>query len=228
MKTLEKLIQENERLARKIDQNAKERNASRVIDGIINPERYLKAKYRILWILKEANSIDSSWSVIENYKRKDWLETYGRSNPTLKRLIYTSYAILNGSEWADIPWSNEAKGYDCLQDIAFINIKKEPGDSSANGTEIQEAYYKDKQLLQEQINMCDADIVIFGNTLQYFHKELFEGLETAERQDTEYGNAYYDTGKKLYIWTWHPAMRRATDKDYVMDIVNIVKQWSER
>ncbi|MDO4228542.1 MAG: hypothetical protein Q4C98_01895 [Capnocytophaga sp.] len=227
MKTLQELTQENQRLAAKIDQNSIDRDTYRVIDGIINPERYLKAKYRILWILKEANSIDFSWSIIDNFKNKEWLEKHGGSNPTLKRLIYTSYAILNESEWSDIPWGYEPQGYDCLQDIAFINIKKEPGDSTANGNEVQQAYYQDKELLQEQINMCDADIVIFGNTLQYFDKYLFEGLTEAQEQRTEWGNVFFDTGKKLYIWTWHPAVRGKgfDDKGYVTDIANIVKNW---
>lgn len=227
MKTLEKLIQENECLAHKIDQNAIAQNVDRVIYGIIDPERYLKAKYRILWILKEPVG-GSSWNYSEKFKDKDWIEPLSAQNPTLRKVIYTSYAILNGSEWDEIPYARKEEAFEHLRDIAFVNIKKSPEYNVASDEEIKEAYKQNEQLLQEQINMCDADIVIFGNTLQYFHKELFEGLETAERQNTEYGNAYYDTGKKLYIWTWHPAVRRATDKDYVMDIANIVKQWSER
>ena len=71
--------------------------------------------------------------------------------------------------------------------------------------------------------------MIFGNTLQYFYKSDFEGLETAERQTTDYGNVFYNTGNKLYIHTWHPAVRGSgfTDEKYVMDIVNIVRDWEK-
>lgn len=225
MITLEKLITENNRLAQKIDSLAIERNQYRVIDGVINPEKYLNAKHRILWILKEANSESLSWSILDNFKNPEWLQKYGRSNPTIRRLIYTTYAILYDSLWNDIPYGNTPEAFKCLEEIAFINIKKEPGDSSAESDQIQRAYNDNQDLLREQINAYDPEIIIFGNTLQYFEKSDFKGLETAERQNTEYGNAYYTAENKLYIWTWHPAIRSASDQDYAMDIAQIVKKW---
>ena len=85
-------------------------------------------------------------------------------------------------------------------------------------------------MLKQQIETYNPNVVIFGNTLQYFYKSDFDGLETAEKQNTEYGNAFYDTGDKLYIHTWHPAVRGAgfSDKEYVMDIVNIVRNWKSK
>lgn len=66
--------------------------------------------------------------------------------------------------------------------------------------------------------------------MQYFDKELFEGLAEAEKQQTNWGNVFYDTGKKRYIWTWHPAARGKgfNDKDYVTDLAHIVKQWAKK
>lgn len=221
----QELLKANEQFAQEMDKNAQERDTYRVIDGVINPERYAKTSLRLLWILKEANSIDLSWSVVDNFKNKNWLETYGRSNPTIRKLIYTSYAILNEVAWSDIPYGNQPQAYDCLQDIAFINIKKEPGDHQAEEQAIQDAYNLDKDLIHRQINAFNPDVVIFGNTLQYFDPSLLEGFSATERQNTELGNAYYPTEKRLYIWSWHPASRNLSDENYVMDIAQIVRNW---
>lgn len=226
MKQLKPLLQKQSEITEQIKKISEERDEHFVIDGIINPEKYLKAKYRILWLLKEPVG-GSSWSYLEEFNNKtDWFRKYSLANPTLRRIIYTSYAILKGNQWSDIPYANEEEGLDIIQEIAFINIKKSPGDSISEYNTIQEHYYKNKELLKQQIDLCNADIIIFGNTLQYFDKDLFNGLTQAEKQQTNWGNVFFDTGKKLYIHTWHPAVRGAgfNDKDYVMDIVNIVKQ----
>ena len=100
--------------------------------------------------------------------------------------------------------------------------------------EVETAKYHEDDTKWEIINTKKeklfANVVIFGNTLQYFYKSDFGGLESAEKQKTEYGNVFYDTGDKLYIHTWHPAVRGAgfTDEDYVMDIVNIVRNWKKK
>lgn len=220
-----KELQENcDNISKKIKQIGLENNSHYVIDGIINPAKYLKAKHKILWILKEANSNDT-WSYSEKFQNESWLYQCGKSVPTLKRIIYTTYGILNECDWSEIPDAKDKKAFKPLQEIALINIKKIPGGSSSSYNEIQTAYDKHKELLREQIKVYNPDIVIFGNTLNFFQKEDFEGLKDAKKEITEYRNHFYNTGNRLYIHTWHPAVRGAgfTDKGYVMDIVNIVK-----
>lgn len=228
MTDLRKLKELNSEISNQIEQNAKIRDCHFVIDGVIDPEKYLNAKYRVLWILKEANSDNDSWSYLENFKRKEWLEKYGLSNPTLRKVIYTTYGILRNSEWSDIPSANEEAAFNSLQEIALINIKKMPGGSVAENNTIQEAYNEDHDLLKKQIEAYDANIVIFGGSFKYFQKTDFKGLESAEKEITELGNHYYNTGEKLYINSWHPSATNNTDKNYVLDIVQIVKKWAEK
>ncbi|WP_071145255.1 uracil-DNA glycosylase family protein [Bacteroides ihuae] len=227
MKTLEALKNKCTAISKQIEQIGLDNNSHFVIDGIIDPEKYLNARYRILWVLKEANSETDSWSYPKKFKNKEWLYRYGKSIPTLRRIIYTTYGILKDCEWSEIPDANNEKSFEPLQEIAIINIKKIPGGSNSNNNEIQKAYYDNQELLKQQIEAYNPNIVIFGNTLQYFFKSDFDGLENTEKQYTEYGNAFHDTGDKLYIHTWHPAARgtKFTDKDYVMDIVNLVRNW---
>jgi len=228
MTDLNRLKKENSDISNQIEQNAKIRDCHFVIDGVIDPEKYLKAKYRVLWILKEANSENDSWSYLKNFKRKEWLEKHGRSNPTLRKVIYTTYGILRNSEWSDIPWANEEAAFNPLQEIALINIKKMPGASAADNNTIQEAYHEDHDLLKKQIEAYDANIVIFGGSFKYFQKTDFKGLESAEKEITELGNHYYNTGEKLYINSWHPSATNNSDKNYVLDIFQIVRNWTEK
>jgi hypothetical protein len=216
-------------ISKRIEQIGIDNNSHYVIDGIIDIEKYLCAKYRILWVLKEASSNDS-WSYPVKFKDIAWLKEKGKSVLTLKRVIYTTYGILRDCEWHEIPDANNEKSFEPLQEIAIINIKKIPGGSISENNEIQQAYYDNQELLKRQIEIYNPNVVIFGNTLQYFYKSDFDGLVTAEKQNTEYGNAFYDTGDKLYIHTWHPAVRGAgfNDKEYVMDIVNIVRNWKSK
>lgn len=227
---IQELINKCNSISEKIKEIGKINNSDYVIDGIIDVEKYLNAKYRILWILKEANSEGVTWSYLDKFKDNDWLFKCGKSIPTIKRIIYTTYGLLRDSEWNDIPDAKNEKSFEPLQEIALINIKKIPGTNASKDSMIQEACTENKDLLKNQIDTYNPNIIIFGNTLQYFELSNFEGLEQAEKEYTDYGNVFYNTGDKLYIHTWHPAVRGKdfTDKHYVMDIVNIVRSWEKR
>jgi hypothetical protein len=229
MKSLDTLKNNCNIITEQIEKIGLDNDRHFVIDGIIDLEKYLNAKYRILWVLKEASSNDT-WSYLVKFKDIVWLKEKGKSVPTLKRIIYTTYGILRDCEWHEIPDAKNEKAFEPLQEIAIINIKKIPGSSTSDDKIIQQAYYENQELLRMQINVYNPDIIIFGNTLQYFYKSDFHGLETAEKQNTNYGNAFYDTGDKLYIHTWHPAVRGAgfSDKEYVMDIVSILRNWRKQ
>lgn len=227
--TLSELSNTCQRISKKIEQIGKANDSHYVIDGIIDPGKYLDSKLKILWVLKEANSESTTWSYIENFKNKDWLLTHGKKVPTLKRIIYTTYGILRDCQWSEIPDAKDEKSFEPLQEIALINIKKIPGSSIAKPSEIQAAYYTNQELVKEQIDTYDPDVVIFGNTLNYFDVSDFEGLENLEKQVSDFGNHFYKTDQRLYINTWHPAVRGFgfTDNGYIMDIVNLVHQWNK-
>ena len=54
------------------------KNILPISDGIINVEKYLKAKFKILWILKESNDVENGeggdWSLPEKINEKSWAE----------------------------------------------------------------------------------------------------------------------------------------------------------
>lgn len=200
-----------------------------VTDGVIDIDRYFDAKPRILWILKEANS-EESWSYLDAFRDAAWLNKCNGLS-SIRRVIYTSYGILNGinKTWSEFPWSNESQSQDALLGIAYINIKKSPGESTSNPQELTDAYQTYRELLKLQIDTYDADVIIFGNTMNYVNIADFKDLLNAKRQVSKYNNHFYYAGDKLYIHAYHPSyLKGFTDEIYAMDIVKIVKDWQNK
>ena len=200
-----------------------------VIDGVVDIDCYLKCPLKVLWILKETNS-EGDQSIVDNYKDPKWLTAYN-GLMSIRRVIYASYGITHPEikDWKDFPWSYEEECQSSLRDIAFININKLPGSSVANDNEIQDAYNKNRVLLKLQFDTYNPDVVIFGNTLKYVNTEDFDGdFSEANRMRTEKTDThYYPSLNRLYINAWHPSyFFGISDKDYVMDIVEITRKWA--
>ena len=103
-----------------------------------------------------------------------------------------------------------------------------PGGAFAVDDVIQNAYNSNRELLKLQFDTYNPDVIIFGNTLKYVNVEDF-GIDFNEikRERTEkIDTHFYRSKNKLFINAWHPSYYyRITDKDYVMDIVEIVRRW---
>jgi uracil-DNA glycosylase len=114
-----------------------------------------------------------------------------------------------------------------LKSVALINVKKIPGNTSANPSKIAEAYKKNKHILKEQIEVYNPNIVICGNTLQYFSEDNY--FVKKDRTRLEHGNHhYYPLTDRLYLQTYHPAYK-SSDRDfeikYIDKIVQAVNNW---
>jgi len=198
-----------------------------VYDGVINPELYYNSTPKILWILKESNSAENvSWSYVDCFKSSDWLLKCNNL-ASIRRVIYISYAILNKVyNWSDLPWSNDKRCHESLQKIAYININKRQGKSTADDYIISKAAKDNKDIISKQIATYNPDIIVMGNTLKYFDEHIsYFGEELGEKNVSSFKNHYYKTKKRLYINAYHPSAlgKGFSDKNYVMDIVNICK-----
>jgi hypothetical protein len=144
------------------------------LDGITCHKKFNKAKYKILWILKEVNDRDN-----KNHNRREF---HGKVQgvQTFYNIMRVCYAILNGIEKYDKNTlaisRDECLINNCivLDEIAIINVKKSGGKSVTYPGAIEREYMKPdvKQYLIKQINFINPQIIINSSGV----KQLFLDL----------------------------------------------------
>jgi hypothetical protein len=202
-------------------------------DGVINIDKYLNARYKILWILKEPydNIVEGKsggWSVTDGLNNKKSHKDFKGERATFIPMIYISYGILNGFiSMKDIPNIKDEEVFQTLKSIAYINIKKLPGTSTSDSKIIASAYKNNKELLKRQIDTYNPDIIIGGGTLNYFLQDI--DLKDEHRLQSAQDKYYVKDGK-LYIKNHHPAFRPTkgfSKEDYINQSIKAAKEWSE-
>jgi hypothetical protein len=215
-----------------------------IIDGIINIENYVKSEDKILWILKESNERYDpktgnpvkkigGWSLTGAINEgKEWKDQPKTGRTVLKRIMIISYIVQN--KLTDFNMDaitgydlNNPDFFNALKSIALINIKKIPGNTRAKQLEIQKAYNEHKILLKEQIETYNPNIIICGNTLQYFSQDNY--FVKNNRKKLEHGeHHYYPLQDRIYIQSYHPAYRpndNNFEKKYIEKIIKAVIDW---
>ena len=220
---------ENEILAIKTDNP----NILPISDGIVNIDNYLSAQYKILWILKESNDLDENnegggWSLTKAINGlNSWEDQPQRGRTTFQRIIYSTYGLLNDFIlWEDMPYISNEEVFESIKKIAYVNIKKLPGYATSKPKEIDQAYEVNKILLKRQIDLYNPDIIIAGNTLEYFFEDLSIPFDNKKSNGK---TAYYPTKERLYIHPYHPNVRPVTinEENYCNDIILAGKDWVE-
>jgi len=211
-------------------------NCEPIIDGIVNIEKYLLSKLKILWILKEPYddeedgvAIGGGWHFANDFLFPDeFYKRMGRSRNTWHPIIYVSYGLLNDFMlWDDMDYiRNNQSMADIVRNIAVINVKKLPGFTRTNDFgPIWNAYNKHKKLLHNQLDTYNPDIIIGGSTLTLFYDEL--GIK--KEDETKFGCIeYVEKNSKLYISAYHPAQTTVTRDIYINDIIKLTKLWVDR
>lgn len=210
-------------------------NQSLIYDGILDFKEYFSGKTKIAWILKEpyddfdehGNPIGGGWHFREALLPKTAIGEFSKgSRNTYEPIIYSTYSILNGfPSSAEMEYiSNKPEMLKSLKNIAYINVKKTAGKTQTPDIVLYQAYQNHKTLLLKQIELCNPDVIIFGNTYKYFEKDL--GLKQAEFIKNN-SLEYAIKNNILYINAYHPAQRKASTGyskwDYIDDISNTCK-----
>lgn len=234
----ENLKMENKKLELEKLQNEIDSEITKVIsidgrsafpDGIINIEKYLSSDVKIMWILKEPNSSEElNWRDEIGNLRTDTGTKYGWSG-TFNPIVYVSFGILNNQNWGQIPYTNEnPEIIEVLKSIAFINVKKTPGESVAFDNEIHEYHSKNKDTLLKQIKAYEPNVIICGNTFQYIGddlKNVFSSLEFEHNQLS--GMSNHQSSEIMIIDAFHPNARK--NKEIYCDyIIDSVIQWKNK
>ncbi len=210
-------------------------------DGIVCSSRYNNAKYKVLWVLKEGNVDEAdknSERDICNEFLNDQHKKDARAIPTFRKIIYSTYGILNPDiSWLNIPVANK-EAYEVIKEIAYVNINKSPGGSVSNENVIRQKYQKKKNNLLKQIKDINPQIAIFGGTEQFFPEEDLKSIGWdwnskdifyAKAKDSEYEVLCFSNSKdRLIICPAHPAYFKVSDKDYCTAIHNAVREWENK
>ena len=213
---------------------------SLIYDGVLDFDEYFSGKIKILWILKEpyddfdddGNPIGGEWHFRDALLPKKSIREFSRgSRNTYEPIIYSTFSILNGfPNSREMEYINDKpEMLKSLKNIAYLNVKKTAGQTKTSDSVLYEAYANHKELLLQQVELCNPDIIIFGNTYKYFENDL--GIENSEftRNDSL---EYAINNNRLYIKAYHPAQRKASTGyskwDYIDDIVSTCKIYSEK
>jgi len=232
-KEIEYLKTKEKEIVSKINSiNSGEKGLLPIIDGIIDIEKYVKAKYRILWILKEPHDEwvtvkatgqkrNGGWDLVHDIYEK-LTEDSIKKLLVAKRVMETTFKLL-----PDIGNSLEA-----FKSIAYINIKKIPGGRFSFQNQIEKAYNDNKDLLKEQIETYNPNIIICGNTLPYLSMDNY--FEKINRKtfgtNLKSRYCYYPLKNRIYINTFHPAYRPSNKEFWtkcVEQIGNAVSDWEK-
>jgi len=208
MRSIEELEEKQEKIKRKIYEIADENyDTSPIADGIVNVQLYNESKMKILWLLKETYGDSGDYSIGQKFANQNF-EKELKSSRMMKNIVHISYSLLNNFiTWDDLldvrRHPDIAK---VLNQIAYINISKIPGESKSDARFLNTAYSLWRDVLLDQIEICRPNIAIFGGTYEYYKSDLSIPADEFKRMD--YGK-YALYNNTLYFDVYHPA--------YVMD-----------
>ena len=227
---------ENRQLQREL---VKEYGRAAQLDGILNLEEYNKSDCRILWILKEGNwgddyrdheedhegfseeAINEKLRELLTDKYYENVTVYPNWRRTFLKISYATHGILKKNYvWdyiSDIDHEAKIDGIYHLKDIAFINIKKVVGASSADLNEIYRSYQNHREFLHKQIEIINPDIIFNCNRVWGLFEYLADGNEIVRQPPFQYSV----TPSRIILNIYHPAARIGYQRyfDLIMAII---------
>jgi hypothetical protein len=211
----------------------------KIKDGIVDTSKYgINGMPKIMWVLKEGNVSEEDKEISIDLcegLRTDWHKKNALAIPTFRKMIYATYCILNpDTDWSDVPYAN-AEAYEAIKYIAYININKYPAGSVSNYNDIQKAYDDNKEELLNQIFECNPNIIIFGNTLQYFKVEdmkrigfdISNSIKKYADDSTKNTSFFIASSDKLCVHAYHPSYPKLSNKIYSLEIKTAVQKWKQ-
>ncbi len=188
-----------------------------VYDGVVDAEGYLATRPRLMWVLKEPYDnqdkegapCGGGWTMFRDFGEGEALAKAVNAPPALRNVAYASYALQQGiSSYADLPWiSDRPEVAESLLRTAFVNVSKMPALPSTDEVRLGRRYVDWKDILFEQIELYDAEVIVFGNTFHRVAPDIGVSLDSRVR-NVQVGKSSVDVyewrGKRL-LWTPHPA-----------------------
>ena len=143
-----------------------------VRDGVIDDEKWERAKPKILFLSKEAHNggyKGSSWC-LGTLIREEWAQAYYQLWLNVSRWTY-GIQHTTKDNIPDFPDDEVEKT--ALLNSAFVNIKKSGGSSASDNDDLKTYVKEDGDLIKKQIELINPDVIVFCSTWD-LTKELFE------------------------------------------------------
>lgn len=136
-----------------------------VSDGVVCPEKWFHQEIRPLFLLKEAYSGASDWSLLHDHlllKNKKMSHLWSTICRWTEGLLNTTSATIPifQSELGYQDYGNET-----LKQIAVVNVKKSNGKRSSKMEEINRYADYDKDELRHELELCDPTIIVCSYTI---------------------------------------------------------------
>ncbi len=133
-------------------------DAGALPDGLTDPSQYAQAKFKMIFILKEAHG----WNEETDYPRD--LRRFAYDGGTYKTwgnlAHWSSFANDTSFQLDDLDATDPAARAEKLRSCGFVNLKKVPGGTSSNSSEIDAFAKAHGILLREQLALYKPDVTI--------------------------------------------------------------------
>ena len=185
----------------KIFEKLRRENPDIIADGVVDETEFLAARYRIVYVLKEANG-GKGWDL------RDFVYDGGRPQ-TWDNIARWTEGILSWEKehpWAEMEQENEARRLRELKKIAAINLKKTSGSYVSDGKQIYQTAEGNRPVIKEQLSLYHADFIICCGTEDAFMIACYKDQEV-EWKMTSRGVWYFLDGKTVVISFAHPEAR---------------------
>lgn len=179
-----------------------------VKDGIVDKQKFLQTNKKVLVIMKETNDYVNKEEDLRVFLQN------GATWKTWNNIVRWTYALQNIEKDIDLLWNeistvNETKRKNQLSTIGSINLKKRPGGSKTNKSELISETKKNNEYLKKQLEIySDLDFILCGSrdvADEVQKNKLLGDIEFKQHKDTYVQIAEY--GKTLVISYYHPQVR---------------------
>ena len=177
-------------------------NGKFVLDGCVDIEKYAASKVRLLFVLKEVNG-GEKWDLREYLKNGGRPQTWD----VVAGWVENIFNLDKNYNWSELSAqdTSEQRRRKYLPEVCVMNVKKTPGKSTADTDKLDDAVKTDKDYLQEQLNLYQADIIILCGT-----EDQYRAITDNKKnwQMTTKGIEYYvDENGAVVISYPHPGAR---------------------
>ena len=185
-------------------------------DGIVDFYSYNNATLNITFILKETNEKEDG-----GYDLAEFLREGAVGGCIWNNVSRFSAGIILKKDFDMVEDLDKYDRKKYLAPISVINLKKTPGKTTSNDSEIDKFAKDDREFIKNQVEIYRPDLIIFGGTGDIFIKNILN-LDTSSWTYVSDYLSYLIYNDTIIVKTYHPACRKSK-KDLFENIVSTIR-----